>query len=1330
MSSQIPPLFCHTPPPMDFGDEDDEEDLPDPEEDDFDDFAAAPDANTISNLPTPVPSPFPESDKENSPIKKPPTQNQSEPTSGNPQSVIPEVTAGKEDDQVRIESPPSLILSQHVYSENDLPSEDEFQEFAYHSNEDDRKKTFATQESEDNISIPSLHLDTEVSKPETPVCLSENETSEQNLSPQETGVADIEQEQVVEAAITPVIPEDLCYRFDDNTENDFTDFTTASNERSAVLEVPTANDVSFDDDFAQLESTPSADSNFVSQSKTDFATFDADFSKFDSFPASFPATCGDDTVSNITKDTPARLGLAESEEQITSDAPNEDNVSQDDFDDFQGFTSFTTASSTSKPAETIVKEDIEEDSEDDFGDFSDFKQSKAMTMSTSVAADSRVTLFTPENIQSIISEMFPTVETQSHIGSQTTTGSELLQNKLFHELKDVDSTKALSYQYSSSESSKSLVQALGIDSRNILFGPKWNSSMPRFAANLSFSPLEPMKPTTSSLAPAIILGAGSSTTRQDMTAKYLTPGLDSSMQPPMSRSIGNVPAVQFDWNSSGLVNPLDASHAHTLLLDLEQLEVMVNLKDKINIDSSPSSCNANVVLTLPPSSITPLTSPITTATKSLPSTITTTTSIVVNNKRNNNNNTRYATNPNPDGGGFLLDEINLFCTNPPTPLKPMLVLPCAVATTNTTATVNADDATRCPVCRSTLSQPTTTITTTTSTAATAINSTTVHGGDGDATLAVSTGFTSPNNLQSFDDYLDLSVHEILQEGGTFQPNKNGPASEILDPKIPENASSSTSDEVVATSLGQEPELSIPEKSTTTVAHPSSVHDDGFAEYASNSNQLKSIPSTTTTMMTSTATTATIFASSTIAPHQPVTSSPLMASSGSVVRIMKLPETHIFTPSKCISPVSRDSTDRTDPYGEASVSIDSAVSKDIVVREYHDVEYSLEKISPKGQSLTDAGDDLDDFHEFQAVSTIKPEVADEQRVPDSRKTHLDVGSEFNFRDRREKQNTYSKPVFGTSPTEEIDQIDDEFSDFQAAVPADFGGVKTIVNKPITSIAGEQNRSNTSSPMLLSPSILLPQQSKPPEPVGMNQTTQINWPEPGIDPEELARFEAAFPKPKVANTAASSSAKHAPATTTNAADDEEWSDFVYSKPAVPEKSPKNSNMTTGTTKTANNQLLGEWTDFMGSAPVQRGLASSRNNFNYQNSLEGPKFSSWNQPQLPQPNFSSWNSNNFYYNPGSSHNDNNSSSNFTKPSVQNLTQKVPTFSPAHQAQPPRINPYYPAFALPAGANQSQRLGNSSTIPGISHLPALSFITPNAPAGTSKPVVNSFLSNSFTKK
>jgi len=34
-----------------------------------------------------------------------------------------------------------------------------------------------------------------------------------------------------------------------------------------------------------------------------------------------------------------------------------------------------------------------------------------------------------------------------------------------------------------------------------LFGPRWNSSVPRFAANLGFSPLEPMQASHSSVTP-------------------------------------------------------------------------------------------------------------------------------------------------------------------------------------------------------------------------------------------------------------------------------------------------------------------------------------------------------------------------------------------------------------------------------------------------------------------------------------------------------------------------------------------------------------------------------------------------------------------------------------------------------------------------------------------------------------------------------------------------------------------------------------------------------------------------------------------------------------
>lgn len=73
-----------------------------------------------------------------------------------------------------------------------------------------------------------------------------------------------------------------------------------------------------------------------------------------------------------------------------------------------------------------------------------------------------------------------------------------------------------------------------------LYGEKWNSSAPKFAANLGLSPLEPMKVTSSSL------------NESDVKA---------------TKSILDVPAAQFDWNSSGLINPLDGkckAKTHTI----------------------------------------------------------------------------------------------------------------------------------------------------------------------------------------------------------------------------------------------------------------------------------------------------------------------------------------------------------------------------------------------------------------------------------------------------------------------------------------------------------------------------------------------------------------------------------------------------------------------------------------------------------------------------------------------------------------------------------------------------------------------------------------------
>jgi hypothetical protein len=68
--------------------------------------------------------------------------------------------------------------------------------------------------------------------------------------------------------------------------------------------------------------------------------------------------------------------------------------------------------------------------------------------------------------------------------------------------------------------------------------------MPRFAANMSFNPIEPMKPQTSSL----------------------TEQTKPSLLQPVKAKSDTVPEASFDWNSAGLVNPLDGEFAYLTVL--------------------------------------------------------------------------------------------------------------------------------------------------------------------------------------------------------------------------------------------------------------------------------------------------------------------------------------------------------------------------------------------------------------------------------------------------------------------------------------------------------------------------------------------------------------------------------------------------------------------------------------------------------------------------------------------------------------------------------------------------------------------------------------------
>ena len=260
-----------------------------------------------------------------------------------------------------------------------------------------------------------------------------------------------------------------------------------------------------------------------------------------------------------------------------------------------------------------------------------------------------------------------------------------------------------------------------------------------------------------------------------------------------------------------------------------------------------------------------------------------------------------------------------------------------------------------------------------------------------------------------------------------------------------------------------------------------------------------------------------------------------------VRTIKLPETHIFTPHKNSNPISLEVTDRSEDFlANPDENIPKADNKGgIVIKEYRDLEYSLEKKS------TD-----DEFSDFQSVPAVISKTVE----------------------KKTKVEKYSKPVFGISPTEELDKSDDDFSDFQGAT------------LPRPTISDKKTSTSNSSSILLSPTVLMPQRANYDI---MGHGSNINWPNPGISSDELARFEAAFSSQSDNNTAIH-------------AEDDDWTDFVSSQPA-PKPEP--------TSKINSSQNDDDWTDFISSAPISSTSSSQKYNFT---SLP-PKFNSWNNSNL---------------------------------------------------------------------------------------------------------------------
>ncbi|XP_029679663.1 aftiphilin isoform X1 [Formica exsecta] len=206
-------------------------------------------------------------------------------------------------------------------------------------------------------------------------------------------------------------------------------------------------------------------------------------------------------------------------------------------DDFGDFTNFSNATIESKLNDDAKEMKVREDN-DDFGDFSNFETSMGVVETQQFNLKESICRIENKNaankIEDIITNMFPIIPEHHEVELKSLIDET---DKVWQNVKSVEETNALTYQWANSGSNNVLLNALGIDSRNILFGPRWNPNIPRFAANLGFTPLEPIKATVESQQPST-----SNASRMQGAA-----------------CSDEVPAAQFDWNSSGLVNPLDAS---------------------------------------------------------------------------------------------------------------------------------------------------------------------------------------------------------------------------------------------------------------------------------------------------------------------------------------------------------------------------------------------------------------------------------------------------------------------------------------------------------------------------------------------------------------------------------------------------------------------------------------------------------------------------------------------------------------------------------------------------------------------------------------------------
>ncbi|XP_056136808.1 aftiphilin a isoform X2 [Lampris incognitus] len=135
------------------------------------------------------------------------------------------------------------------------------------------------------------------------------------------------------------------------------------------------------------------------------------------------------------------------------------------------------------------------------------------------------------------------------------TSNGTMHRDVWRQLQDIHEAFGLRHQWGGSHSNKTLLCSLGIDIRNILFTGQKKQPLivPMYAAGLGM--LEPTKEPVKPISAAEMIASIAQAPPVDPEKSTCVPDTAQEVLPP----------VQFDWSSSGLTNPLDASGGSSLL---------------------------------------------------------------------------------------------------------------------------------------------------------------------------------------------------------------------------------------------------------------------------------------------------------------------------------------------------------------------------------------------------------------------------------------------------------------------------------------------------------------------------------------------------------------------------------------------------------------------------------------------------------------------------------------------------------------------------------------------------------------------------------------------